>query len=165
LLLLSCVIPLSSVAVKRSLLGHNPFDPNPAILGSDDYQLWLTLHQTTEMHFIPEALLSYRLHEGQMSGSYVTQLQRAERVLSNNQQELERLYGRAAYRLAVALIQIRKNFVDGHPVRAGVALLALPFRLANRERRSLFQYLRYGVLLRARTLFVRRMRPSTRAQP
>jgi len=164
LLLLSCVIPLSSVAVKRSLLGTNPFDPNPEILGSDDYQLWLSLHQTTEMHFIPENLLSYRLHERQMSGSYVTQLQRADLVLKNNQAELERLYGRAAYRLAVALISVRKTFVAGHRLRAGFSLLALPFRLADRERRSLWQYLRYGVLLRARTMFVRRVRPHPRPQ-
>lgn len=162
LLLLTCVIPLSSVVVRRTLLGDNPFIGDIGILGSDDYQLWLKLHQTTEMHFLPEKLLLYRLHPDQISGSYSTQLQRVERMLANNQDELERHYGRSAFKLAMALIRVRKEFAAGHPLKAAGRLLSLPFSLANKERRSFWQYMRYGAARRAHSMLVRKIRPGLR---
>lgn len=60
----------SSAAVRRSLLEeHGAFDPDPGLAGSPDYELWLRLAPLTEFQYLPEPLLLYRVHGGQMSAS------------------------------------------------------------------------------------------------
>jgi glycosyltransferase involved in cell wall biosynthesis len=58
----------SSVLVRRALLAeHGAFDPDPALWGSPDYELWLRLAPVTTFHYLDEQLLLYRVHGGQMS--------------------------------------------------------------------------------------------------
>jgi glycosyltransferase involved in cell wall biosynthesis len=60
----------SSVVVRKSLLDElGAFDPDPALYGSPDYELWLRLARYTEFVFVDEPLLGYRVHSGQMSAS------------------------------------------------------------------------------------------------
>lgn len=59
----------SSVVVRRALLDvHGAFDPDPVLHGSPDYELWLRLAPHTAFAYLPEPLLLYRVHAGQMSG-------------------------------------------------------------------------------------------------
>jgi glycosyltransferase involved in cell wall biosynthesis len=59
----------SSALVRRALLEeHGAFDPDPALGGSPDYDLWLRLAPHTEFAFVEEVLLFYRVHGEQMSG-------------------------------------------------------------------------------------------------
>ncbi len=61
----------SSVVIRRALLDeHGSFDPDPALFGSPDYELWLRLAPVTELAFLSEPLLVYRVHGGQMSARY-----------------------------------------------------------------------------------------------
>ena len=58
----------SSAVVRRSLLDeYGSFDPDPALGGSPDYDLWLRLAPNTEFALIDETLLLYRVHGAQMS--------------------------------------------------------------------------------------------------
>lgn len=62
----------SSVLVRRALLSeHGSFDPDPALFGSPDYELWLRLAPHTEFAYVDEVLLLYRVHGGQMSADVV----------------------------------------------------------------------------------------------
>ena len=62
----------SSVLVRRALLEeHGAFDPDPALFGSPDYELWLRLAPFTEFAYVDEPLLLYRVHGGQMSADLV----------------------------------------------------------------------------------------------
>jgi glycosyltransferase involved in cell wall biosynthesis len=58
----------SSVVVRRSLLDRfGAFDPDPALFGSPDYELWLRLTRHTAFAHVPEPLVGYRVHPSQMS--------------------------------------------------------------------------------------------------
>jgi glycosyltransferase involved in cell wall biosynthesis len=58
----------SSALIRRSLLDeHGPFDPDPALWGSPDYELWLRLAPVAEFRHVDEPLILYRVHPGQMS--------------------------------------------------------------------------------------------------
>jgi glycosyltransferase involved in cell wall biosynthesis len=59
----------SSALVRRALLDeHGAFDPDPALAGAPDYDLWLRLAPHTQFALVDEPLLLYRIHPGQMSG-------------------------------------------------------------------------------------------------
>lgn len=57
----------SSAVVRRSLIGADAFDPDPALDGSPDYDLWLRLAPRTEFVYVDEVLVLYRVHDAQMS--------------------------------------------------------------------------------------------------
>jgi glycosyltransferase involved in cell wall biosynthesis len=62
------IVPFSSVAVRRSLLGeHGAFDQSLTM--GIDWDLWLRLSCETEFDFTPERLFVYRLHAKQMSNN------------------------------------------------------------------------------------------------
>lgn len=58
----------SSALVRRTVLDeHGAFDPDPALDGAPDYDLWLRLAPRTTFAFLDEVLVLYRVHGGQMS--------------------------------------------------------------------------------------------------
>ena len=58
----------SSVLIRRVVLAeHGAFDPDPALWGSPDYELWLRLARVTDFVYVDEPLVLYRVHPGQMS--------------------------------------------------------------------------------------------------
>jgi glycosyltransferase involved in cell wall biosynthesis len=58
----------SSAVVRRSLLTElGPFEDDPALGGSPDYDLWLRLAPHTTFAYLDEVLLLYRVHGEQMS--------------------------------------------------------------------------------------------------
>jgi glycosyltransferase involved in cell wall biosynthesis len=60
----------SSVVIRRELLDrYGRFDPDPALHGSPDYELWLRLAPRTTFGLIAEPLVGYRMHGAQMSGA------------------------------------------------------------------------------------------------
>jgi teichuronic acid biosynthesis glycosyltransferase TuaG len=81
LLVLSNYIPLSSVVVRRSLLGVDPFDARRDLRAVEDYFLWLQLNRRTPFHFIPRPLLYKRIHSANISGDRTIQLQRLHAML------------------------------------------------------------------------------------
>jgi glycosyltransferase involved in cell wall biosynthesis len=61
----------SSVALRRELLEqHGAFDPDPELRGSPDYELWLRLAPHTEFAYVPDPLVVYRVHSGQMTSDF-----------------------------------------------------------------------------------------------
>ena len=160
LLLLSCVIPLSSVAVRRDVLADDPFLGDRDILGIDDYRLWLRLNRDLPMHYVPEPLLFYRQHGAQMSVSYQTQLSRLERVFRRDQPQLISTYGAKTFDLAMALVRMRQRLAGKEPGSALLTLLAALRGLDKAGRRSLYRYLRFAALQRARIALLTRLRPG-----
>jgi hypothetical protein len=83
--------------VRSSLLrDHGAFDPDAALGGAPDYELWLRLAPHTQFAFIDEPLVLYRIHAAQMSSSSEA-MQRANLVVlekfAASNPELVRRYG------------------------------------------------------------------------
>lgn len=70
----------SSVIVRRSVLGQLRFPADPRFRGVEDYALWLRLAAETEIRFLPDRLVRYRLHEGNMSTALRTVDPRNQRI-------------------------------------------------------------------------------------
>jgi glycosyltransferase involved in cell wall biosynthesis len=72
-LLFQNFIVCSSVVLRRELLDvHGVFDTDPRLRGTEDYDLWLRLEPHTELAFIDEPLLAYRVHGEQLSEARAT---------------------------------------------------------------------------------------------
>jgi glycosyltransferase involved in cell wall biosynthesis len=96
----------SSVLLRRSLVDrHGAFDPDPALGGSPDYELWLRLAPRTEFAFVDQALLLYRVHGGQMSSAeramHRSALEALERAHARDPELVAR--HRASYRLGLGV--------------------------------------------------------------
>lgn len=77
----------SSVLLRRDLLArHGPFDEDPCLRGTEDFELWLRLSPHTTFAYVDEPLLVYRLHDSnlgqgkQMGLGYVTVMEKMERL-------------------------------------------------------------------------------------
>jgi glycosyltransferase involved in cell wall biosynthesis len=113
----------SSVLMRRELLDrHGPFDPDPALHGSPDYELWLRLAPRTRFGLVPEPLVGYRVHPAQMSGA-VSAMERGALVAlaraAERDPELVRAE-RVAFMRAIGMRQCRA----GMPGRGRRELLA-----------------------------------------
>ena len=86
----------SSALVRRSLLvEHGAFDPDPALWGSPDYELWLRLAPLTEFVYIDEPLVLYHIHPGQMTADHRRMCLGALAALEKARQRYPELAGRA----------------------------------------------------------------------
>lgn len=108
----------SSVLVRRAILDeYGPFDPDPVLDGSPDYDLWLRLAPRTEFAFIDEVSLLYRVHAQQMSTNRramaLGALAALERAQSRDPELVAR--ARASYRLGVARQRVLAG--EGGPLR------------------------------------------------
>jgi glycosyltransferase involved in cell wall biosynthesis len=77
----------SSVLLRRELLArHGPFDEDPQLRGTEDFELWLRLSPHTELAYVHEPLLVHRLHarnlgQGKQMGlGYVTAMEKIARL-------------------------------------------------------------------------------------
>jgi len=142
LLVLLNYVPLSSVMVRRDLLGEHAFDPRRDLRAVEDYLLWLQLNQRTAFHYIPQPLLYKRVHADNISADREQQLRRIHILLDTLEQGgdypadligLARTLYDARYRPSAAtrltaLLEVGAAFVE-RPVRtvrrlAGVLSLA-----------------------------------------
>lgn len=95
----------SSVVIRRSLLDeHGPFDSDPVLDGSPDYDLWLRLAPRTEFAFVDDVLLLYRVHGEQMSANRRAMARGALAALEHARSRDPELVARwrMSYRLGVA---------------------------------------------------------------
>lgn len=70
-LLKSCDIGLSTVIVKRSILGLNPF---PNITSKEDYILWLKLIKKYPFGYIPKKFSQWRKLKNSLSGNFIKKI-------------------------------------------------------------------------------------------
>ena len=121
-------ITASSVIVRRSALGQDPF--HAGVRGCEDWDLWLRLSRVGPFAYLDEALTLYRFHESNMSANQGLMLESALAVLDNFQREERDAVVRAAARKQMRaasgalahhlyesgrLQEARKFFVQGAP--------------------------------------------------
>jgi glycosyltransferase involved in cell wall biosynthesis len=113
----------SSVLVRRGLLDeHGPFDPDPGLGGSPDYDLWLRLAPHTRFASLAQALLLYRVHGAQMSGDARAMQESALAALQKLRERDPDAARREAAAFALA-VGIRRQLA-GHRGRGRRELLA-----------------------------------------
>jgi len=72
----------STVVVRRSLLlEHGNLDEDPAVRGSEDYELWLRLSRFTRFAFVPVPLIWYRVHANSVSSNETRNCRTSMRVI------------------------------------------------------------------------------------
>jgi len=122
----------SSVAIRRTLLErYGQFDPDPAIYGAPDYDLWLKLAPRTTFAFISAPLTGYRVHQGQMSGAVGPMERGSLLALSHaaaRDPDLIRA-NRSAYARAVGMRRCRAGMPDRGRRQLVAALLLAPWEL------------------------------------
>ena len=85
----SCIIISASVVRKECLLRVHGFDENPAIVSSEDYDLWLKLSkEKIRFHFIEEVLGEYLCHSNNFSKQTLFHLQACLTVVNNHMSSL-----------------------------------------------------------------------------
>jgi glycosyltransferase involved in cell wall biosynthesis len=72
-----------TVMMRTSLLRDNNLFYNDSLVPAEDYHLWLVLAQHTQLANLPEILLHYRVHEGQISNRKA-QIQRDYAQMARN---------------------------------------------------------------------------------
>jgi hypothetical protein len=73
-----------SVLMRRSTILDYELTYNPAFEPTEDYELWSRMMLIGEVHNIPEALLSYRVHDKQISVSQKIKQQENRNKVSQN---------------------------------------------------------------------------------
>ncbi|OMF66944.1 MULTISPECIES: glycosyltransferase family 2 protein [Paenibacillus] len=66
-LLFHCCLAHPSVMLRRAVLDHYSLRYDSSYAHAEDYQLWTWLSRVTKLTNVPEVLLHYRKHEGQVS--------------------------------------------------------------------------------------------------
>jgi hypothetical protein len=151
LMLFTNPLARSGSVVRREVLEHDPLDERKEVLGGDDYRLWLRLNRAHELHFLPAKLLYYRVHQGQMSHRYVEMLDRWDEILRSEEHALITEYGINALRTARGLIEVRRRYVQGDNLGATLKALRVVACATSVQRRTLIEYLRYGLLQRLKS--------------
>ena len=70
--------------IRKSILDENNITYNNELKKAQDYDLWLQLIEVTDMAVMPECLLMYRVHEGQ-----ITNANRGEQLVCRDKIQIE----------------------------------------------------------------------------
>tara|TARA_B100001059_G_C17829753_1_gene583815 strand:+ start:1339 stop:2133 length:795 start_codon:yes stop_codon:yes gene_type:complete len=83
--LLSLTSPIvnSSVLVQKSLISKIMFNESISFRASEDYQLWIQIYDTSKPFYIIEELVTYRIHENNISNNFIANLNRCLLVFKN----------------------------------------------------------------------------------
>jgi glycosyltransferase involved in cell wall biosynthesis len=155
LLVLTNILPVASVAVRRTVVLAHPFSEDPAMRGAEDYILWLKINASHELHYIGDPLLLYRCHPGQMHRGGLEQLRKCQAILSDD--DVISAYGAGIVRLGLELIELRSAYRRAD-IGDGVRCLACLTRwLFTAQRSALLAYVRYGFVRRGWTLLRQRL--------
>jgi teichuronic acid biosynthesis glycosyltransferase TuaG len=155
LLVLSNLLPLASVALRRTVVLEQPFDEDPAMRGSEDYILWLKVNAEHELHYLADPLLLYRCHPDQIHRDGLEQLRKWRTILGDD--DVISAYGDGIVRLGLELIELRSSYRRAD-IGDGVRRLARLTRwLFTSQRSALLAYVRYGLVRRAWTLLRQRL--------
>jgi hypothetical protein len=130
-LLLYCPFSTPSVMLRREAMLPEGFDPRfgPAF----DYAYWVEVANRAPVANLPEVLLKYRLHAGQ-----VTVTRRAAQLDGTRlalRRQLEGLLGEVSEAELDALMYVFVNEVSDEPPTAAIGSLFARLRHANRQRR------------------------------
>ena len=130
-LLLYCPFSTPSVMLRRDAMLPEGFDPRfgPAF----DYAYWVEMANRAPVANLPEVLLKYRLHAGQ-----VTVTRRAAQLAGTRlvlRRQLEGLLGEVSEAELDALMYVFVNEVSDEPPTAAIGSLFARLRHANRQRR------------------------------
>jgi hypothetical protein len=130
-LLLYCPFSTPTVMLRREAMLPEGFDPRfgPAF----DYAYWVEAANRAPVANLPEVLLKYRLHAGQ-----VTVTRRAAQLAGTRlalRRQLEGLLGEVSEAELDALMYVFVNEVSDEPPTAAIGSLFARLRHANRQRR------------------------------
>lgn len=144
-LLFSNIIGVSSVVVRRDLLREDPFSLMKEVRAVEDYRVWLELNLKTEVHYLSDSLFFYRIHNNQLSNSYVFMLDQMENVLAVDGIGLAERHGESLISLAREVINVRRKLVQGK-YRDALAAFRVVFKsMGRRERSTFLEYVHYGL--------------------
>lgn len=149
-LVVSNIVALGSVAVKRAVVGEILFSEDPDLRAVEDYHLWLQLNAQHPFDYISDPLLLYRCHSEQIHRDYAEQVRKREKILGDPM--IARSYGDGTVELARALIELRKRYTQQGLFAALRSALGLTRWLRTPQRDTFLYYLRFGLLQRAKTL-------------
>ena len=129
-LLLSCPFSMPTVMLRREAMLPEGFDPRGLAF---DYAYWVEVANRAPVANLPEVLLKYRLHAGQ-----VTVTRRAAQLAGTRlvlRRQLEGLLGEVSEAELDALMYVFVNEVSDEPPTAAIGSLFARLRHANRQRR------------------------------
>jgi glycosyltransferase involved in cell wall biosynthesis len=129
-LLLCCPFSTPSVMLRREAMLPEGFDPRGLAF---DYAYWVEVANRAPVANLPEVLLKYRLHAGQ-----VTVTRRAAQLDGTRlalRRQLEGLLGEVSEAELDALMYVFVNEVSDEPPTAAIGSLFARLRRANRQRR------------------------------
>jgi glycosyltransferase involved in cell wall biosynthesis len=155
LLVLTNLLPVASVAVRRTVVLEHPFSEDPAMRGAEDYILWLKINAVHELHYLADPLLLYRCHPGQMHRDGLEQLRKWRTILGGD--DVASVYGDEIVRLGLELIALRSAYRRADIGDGGRRLARLMRWLLTSQRTALLAYVRYGFVRRVSTLLRQRL--------
>ena len=129
-LLLCCPFSTPTVMLRREAMLPEGFDPRGLAF---DYAYWVEVANRAPVANLPEVLLKYRLHAGQ-----VTVTRRAAQLAGTRlvlRRQLETLLGEVDEAELDALMYVFVNEVSDEPPTAAIGSLFARLRHANRQRR------------------------------
>jgi len=129
-LLLCCPFSTPTVMLRREAMLPEGFDPRGLAF---DYAYWVEVANRAPVANLPEVLLKYRLHAGQ-----VTVTRRAAQLAGTRlvlRRQLEGLLGEVSEAELDALMYVFVNEVSDEPPTAAIGSLFARLRHANRQRR------------------------------
>ena len=129
-LLLCCPFSTPTVMLRREAMLPEGFDPRGLAF---DYAYWVEVANRAPVANLPEVLLKYRLHAGQ-----VTVTRRAAQLAGTRlvlRRQLEGLLGEVSEAELDALMYVFVNEVSDEPPTALIGRLFARMRRANRQRR------------------------------